>query len=182
MAVLLGSGTLLGLGGYFLVTAEDCRREAGVLLGMGLLFGLLGIWNEGLMTREYAIDTEGITLRYWKRKTVFYPWSQISKIYAYERHAGSARDEVIRCTIGEPTKAPRGLPTTGADMNSSVSGVCSPWSIHRSGWRPLSFAPAGTSRTTDTNKTLQHNCRGGSASRQVMYLSVPLNGKMLGKL
>lgn len=109
VAVLLGSGTLLGLGGYFLVTAENCRREAGVLLGMGLLFGLLGIWNEGLMTREYAIDTEGITLRYWKRKTVFYPWSQISKIYAYERHAGSARDEVIRCTIGEPTKAPQGI-------------------------------------------------------------------------
>lgn len=109
VAVLLGNGTLLGLGGYFLVTAEDCRREAGVLLGMGLLFGLLGIWNEGLMTREYAIDTEGITLRYWKRKTVFYPWSQISKIYAYVRHAGSARDEVIRCTIGEPTKAPQGI-------------------------------------------------------------------------
>lgn len=109
VAALLGSGTLLGLGGYFLVTAEDCRREAGVLLGMGLLFGLLGIWNEGLMTREYAIDTEGITLRYWKRKTVFYPWSQISKIYAYVRHAGSARDEVIRCTIGEPTKAPQGI-------------------------------------------------------------------------
>lgn len=35
VAVLLGSGTLLGLGGYFLVTAENCRREAGVLLGMG---------------------------------------------------------------------------------------------------------------------------------------------------
>ena len=104
---LLETVVVAGLGVYFLVTAEDCRREAGALLALGVLIGLYGIFSDLIGTREYGIDARGITLRYWKRKTVFYPWSSVSRIYVAEYHAGSARGDVIRCIIGKPSKNPR---------------------------------------------------------------------------
>ena len=96
-----------GLGVYFLVTAKDCRREAGALLVLGVLIGLYGILSDLIATREYAIDARGITLRYWKRKTVFYPWSSVSQICVLAYQAGSARGDVIRCIIGKPPKDSR---------------------------------------------------------------------------
>lgn len=96
-----------GLGVYFLVTAKDCRREAGALLVLGVLIGLYGILSDLVATREYAIDSGGITLRYWKRKTVFYPWSSVSQIGVFAYQAGSARGDVIRCIIGKPPKDSR---------------------------------------------------------------------------
>ena len=104
---LLETVMVAGLGVYFLVTREDCRREAGALLALGVLIGLYGILSDLINTREYSIDTEGITLRYWKRKTVFYPWSSVSQICVFAYQAGNARGDVIRCIIGKPPKNPR---------------------------------------------------------------------------
>lgn len=101
----------IGLGGYFLRTEADAnvRLLAGGGLALGLMFGLFGIASDLLVTREYAIDTNGITLRYAGRKRVFHPWSQISQICVCVMHPGkldSVRDEVIWCNLGEPRKLP----------------------------------------------------------------------------
>ena len=52
---LLETVVVAGLGVYFLVTAEDCRREAGALLALGMLIGLYGIFSDLIGTREYGI-------------------------------------------------------------------------------------------------------------------------------
>ena len=110
---LFDSGALVGLGGYFLWTEANpnVRLLAGGGLGLGLLIGLFGIVSDLALTREYAIDPEGITLRYAGRKRVFHPWSQVSQICVCVVHPGkleSVRDEVIWCSLGKRRRLPPG--------------------------------------------------------------------------
>lgn len=110
---LFDTGVLVGLSGYFLWTqpTQNVRLLAGGGLGLGLLIGLFGIVNDLVLTREYAIDTQGITLRYGGRKRVFYPWSRVRQICICVIHPGkleSVRDEVIWCSLGKRRKLPPG--------------------------------------------------------------------------
>lgn len=108
---IFDAGVLAGLGGYFLWTEADLnvRMLAGGVLGLGLMIGLFGIVNDLVLTREYAIDPNGITLRYAGRKRVFHPWSQVSQICVCVIHPGKlecVRDEVIWCNLGKARRLP----------------------------------------------------------------------------
>lgn len=73
---------------------------------------LFGICFDLYMSREYALSERGITIRYAKRKLVFYPWESIGHICICVIHQGkieSTNDVVIWCTTGKIKNVPPNL-------------------------------------------------------------------------
>ena len=109
VAALFVSVVCLSLSAYLAITTANSIIHAGLLLCIGLLMLLFGILFDLYMSREYALSEAGITIRYARRKTVFFPWSRISRICICVIHRGKiegVEDEVIWCTVGEIKKGP----------------------------------------------------------------------------
>ena len=111
IATLFICSVLYSLGFYFLITEEDptVHSISLLLVLLGLAFTTWGILYDMFMSREFYINEQGITIRYWFGKTHFYPWENISQICLCVIHQGkveSVKDEVIWCTAGPIRKGP----------------------------------------------------------------------------
>lgn len=108
---LFVSITLTGFGVFTSLTTEDGILSC-ILIFLGIFFMLYGILYDLYMSREYELSENGITIRYAKRKTVFFPWKCISQICICRIHQGkveSVRDDVIWCTVGKIKKGPSNM-------------------------------------------------------------------------
>lgn len=105
---LFVSITLTGFGVFTSLTTEDGILSY-ILIFLGVFFMLYGILYDLYMFREYELSENGITIRYAKRKTVFFPWKCISQICICRIHQGkveSVRDDVIWCSVGKIKNGP----------------------------------------------------------------------------
>lgn len=105
---LFVSITLIGFGIYTALATEDGILFC-ILLFLGLFFILYGTLYDLYVSREYALSENGITIRYAKRKIVYFPWKCISQICICVIHKGKiegVKDDVIWCTVGKIKKGP----------------------------------------------------------------------------
>lgn len=113
VAMLLYSVILWGISIIPAISTPRSLGLAAILACLGWAIFLYGIFFNLYMSREYALSEDGITIRYAKRKSVFYPWADVGQICVCTIHQGkieSIKDDVIWCTVGKIKKEPPNLP------------------------------------------------------------------------
>lgn len=112
VVMLLCSIILWGISIVPMISKPRSLGLAAILACFGWAIFLYGIFFDMYMSREYVLSEDGITIRYAKRKFVFYPWVDVGKICVCVIHQGKiegVKDDVIWCTVGKIQKEPPNL-------------------------------------------------------------------------
>ena len=89
--------------GIFLNSPEDWG--AALFVGLiGVAYFMVGVISASYLFATYTLDSDGITVWYFNRFRLFYPWNSITQIClcTINKHRHEyAQVDVIWCTIGE---------------------------------------------------------------------------------
>lgn len=87
--------------------------ECSICLAIGVLMHVYGILIDWNWSKEYAIDQDGLSIRYWGKYTYQYTWNEIGQICLVEVHPGrnyNVFDHVIWCNLKKDRKWPPQIP------------------------------------------------------------------------
>ena len=107
---LLMGFLLIGIGLYLLPSHPESAVECGILIAVGCAICAVGVFICAVFTRDYAVNDNGIVIRYLKTFRVEYPWSSISQISVCDiNHAAKDSgvfDIAIRIVVGTEAAGP----------------------------------------------------------------------------
>lgn len=119
LLAVIESVVLIALGIVFWRNALNTIVLCCVLIVLGLLVLIYGVFHFLILNRGYEINVHGIWVQYTQKIRTFYPWNDIAQICICEVHRsanGATKDVVIWCTLGSIVNGP---PDPGRCWNSS---------------------------------------------------------------